>query len=110
MVPAPEASLWIMRYELTKGEWDVIKPVLPNKPRGLPRVDDRRSLNGIFWVLRILGAAKLAAIRLWLRVYEFTAQLNLRAAQLHASGSGAGRGGRPIRKPSGKGSSGSSTN
>jgi transposase len=24
----------------------------PNKPRGVPRVDDRRVLNGIFWVLR----------------------------------------------------------
>jgi len=23
-----------------------------NKPRGVPRVDDRRVLNGIFWVLR----------------------------------------------------------
>ena len=27
-------------------------PLLPNKPRGVPRVDDRRVLNGIFWVLR----------------------------------------------------------
>ena len=26
--------------------------MLPNKPRGVPRVDDRRVLNGIFWVLR----------------------------------------------------------
>lgn len=26
--------------------------LLPNKPRGVPRVDDRRVLNGIFWVLR----------------------------------------------------------
>ena len=25
---------------------------LPNKPRGISRVDDRRVLNGIFWVLR----------------------------------------------------------
>ena len=24
----------------------------PNKPRGVPRVDDRRVLNGILWVLR----------------------------------------------------------
>jgi hypothetical protein len=29
-----------------------ISPLLPNKPRGVPRVDDRRVLNGIFWVLR----------------------------------------------------------
>jgi transposase len=29
-----------------------IKPMLPNKPRGVPRVNDRRVLNGIFRVLR----------------------------------------------------------
>ncbi len=41
-----------MRYELTNYEWTAIKSFLPNKPRGVPRVDDRRVLNGIFWVLR----------------------------------------------------------
>jgi transposase len=41
-----------MRYELTDEEWAAIKPMLPNKPRGVPRVKDRRVLNGIFWVLR----------------------------------------------------------
>lgn len=41
-----------MRYELTDYEWTAIKPMLPNKPRGVPRVNDRRILNGIFWVLR----------------------------------------------------------
>ena len=40
------------RYELTEFEWKVIQPLLPNKPRGVPRVDDRPILNGIFWVLR----------------------------------------------------------
>jgi transposase len=40
------------RYDLTDFEWDLIEPLLPNKPRGVPRVDDRRVLNGIFWVLR----------------------------------------------------------
>jgi len=40
------------RYELTDFEWRAIKPVLPNKPRGVPRVDDRRILNGMFWILR----------------------------------------------------------
>ena len=40
------------QYELTDFEWSVIEPLLPNKPRGVPRVDDRRVLNGIFWVLR----------------------------------------------------------
>jgi transposase len=41
-----------MRYELTDHEWAAIRPMLPNKPRGVPRVNDRRVLNGIFWVLR----------------------------------------------------------
>jgi transposase len=41
-----------MRYELADHEWVSIKPMLPNKPRGVPRVNDRRVLNGIFWVLR----------------------------------------------------------
>jgi transposase len=26
--------------------------MLPNKPRGIPRVNNRRVLNGVFWVLR----------------------------------------------------------
>ncbi len=41
-----------MRYDLSDFEWLVIQPQLPNKPRGVKRVDDRRVLNGIFWVLR----------------------------------------------------------
>ena len=41
-----------MRYELTDYEWAAIRPMLPNKARGVPRVDDRRVLNGICWVLR----------------------------------------------------------
>jgi transposase len=39
-------------YELSDFEWGVIAPLLPSKPRGVLRVDDRRVLNGIFWVLR----------------------------------------------------------
>ena len=40
------------RYDLTEFEWKTIQPLLPNKPRGVPRVDDRRILNGIFHHLR----------------------------------------------------------
>lgn len=40
------------RYELSDFEWRVIEPLLSNKPRGVPRVDDRRVLNGIYWRLR----------------------------------------------------------
>jgi len=42
------------RYELTDYEWSIIQPLLPNKPRGVPRADDR----------------KLAAVRIWLRHNE----------------------------------------
>ena len=41
-----------MRYELSDYEWTAIKSMLPNKPRGVRRVNERRVLNGIFWVLR----------------------------------------------------------
>ena len=41
-----------MRYELSNYEWIAIQPMLPNRPRGVRRVNDRRVLNGIFWVLR----------------------------------------------------------
>jgi transposase len=41
-----------MRDELSDYEWTAIKPMLPNKPRGVRRVNDRRVLSGIFWVLR----------------------------------------------------------
>src|SRR3954467_5907690 len=40
------------RFDLSEGEWSIIAPLLPNKPRGVPRQDDRRVLNGIFWTLR----------------------------------------------------------
>lgn len=40
------------RSAMSDLEWDFIKTVLPNKPRGVKRVDDRRVINGIFYVLR----------------------------------------------------------
>jgi transposase len=51
VIQASELAARIMRYELADYEWIAIKPMLPNKPRGVPRVNDRL-LNGIFWVLR----------------------------------------------------------
>ena len=41
-----------MRYDLSDTEWAVIGPVLPEGGPGPKRKDDRRVLNGIFWVLR----------------------------------------------------------
>ena len=52
VIQAPKPETRIMRYELSDYEGTAIKPMLPNKPRSVPRVNDRRFLNGIFWVLR----------------------------------------------------------
>jgi hypothetical protein len=51
-IEASNREAGIMRYELPDDEWATIRLMLPNKVRGVPRVDDRRVLNGIFWVLR----------------------------------------------------------
>ena len=40
------------RSDMSDLEWQFIKAVLPNKSRGVKRVDDRRVINGIFYVLR----------------------------------------------------------
>ena len=41
-----------MRCEFSEHEWTAIKPMLPNKPRGVRRVDDGRVLDGTVWVQR----------------------------------------------------------
>lgn len=39
--------------DLTDDQWAVIQPLLPPRARrGRPRADDRRTINGILWVLR----------------------------------------------------------
>jgi transposase len=40
------------RHELTDEEWAIIAAQLPNNPRGVARVDDRRVINGILWRFR----------------------------------------------------------
>ena len=43
------------RFDLTDAEWSIIAPLLPGaegKKNGRPRPDDRKVLNGIFFVLR----------------------------------------------------------
>lgn len=40
------------RYDLSETEWRLTAPLLPNKPPGVARVDERRVINGIFYVLR----------------------------------------------------------
>jgi transposase len=42
-----------MDEELGDPQWELIAPLLPKpKRRGKPRAEDRRTLNGILWVLR----------------------------------------------------------
>ena len=41
-----------MRFDLSDTEWDTIEPLLPANKKGPRRVDDRRVLNGIFYILR----------------------------------------------------------
>jgi hypothetical protein len=43
------------RFDLTDAEWTIIAPLLPGaegRKNGRPRPDDRKVLNGIFFVLR----------------------------------------------------------
>ena len=88
------------RFDLSEAEWAVIEPLLPNKPRGVPREDDRRILNGIFYTLRT-GSPwrdlpdrygpyttcynrfnRWAKAGVWLRVFEALAQHAPQSLQL----------------------------
>ena len=40
------------RYDLSEAEWRIVEPLLPLSGRGPVRADDRRVVNGIFYVLR----------------------------------------------------------
>ena len=40
------------RFDLSDEEWAVIQPLLPVQGRGAKRGDDRKILNGIFFILR----------------------------------------------------------
>jgi transposase len=40
------------RFDLSDDEWAIIAPLLPLQGRGARRGDDRKVLNGIFYVLR----------------------------------------------------------
>ena len=43
----PDHLFW-----LTEAQFARLEPLLPNKPRGVPRVDDRRVTGGIIHVIR----------------------------------------------------------
>ena len=42
-------------FWLSDAQWERLAPLLPNKPRGVPRVDDRRVISGIVVALRSGG-------------------------------------------------------
>jgi Transposase and inactivated derivatives len=40
------------RHEAREEGWSIIQPLLPHKSLGVPRVDDRREIDGIPWRFR----------------------------------------------------------
>jgi transposase len=60
VIQAPDWRGRIMRYELTDDEWAAIKPMLlPNKPRGVPRVNDRHNQETFMRIaIRRIGRAR----------------------------------------------------
>ena len=42
-------------FWLNDAQWERLAPLLPNKPRGVPRVDDRRVISGIVVALQSGG-------------------------------------------------------
>jgi transposase len=113
------------RHDLSDGEWAVIAPLLPNRPRGVARVDDRRVISGIFYILRT-GAPwrdlperygprttvhnrynRWAKAGVWLRVFEALSEKSPHSLHLidssvvraHQHAAGGKRGVRPTPPP-----------
>jgi transposase len=49
-------------FWLSDRQWRRLAPLLPNKPRGVPRVDDRRVISGIVHVLRSVAAGPMSQL------------------------------------------------
>lgn len=45
-------EVMMARFDLSDEEWAIIAPLLPAQGRGAKRGDDRKVLNGIFYILR----------------------------------------------------------
>ena len=99
--------------------------LLPNKRRGIPRVDDRRVLNGIFWALRsgvpwrdlpeIYGPrttcynrfVRWAKIGVWDRIFEAVSaaydgdlqMIDSSSIRVHQHGANGKKGGLKKRRP-----------
>ncbi|MEQ9493161.1 MAG: transposase [Algiphilus sp.] len=48
------------RFDLSDEEWQMVEPLLPRPGKGKHRVDDRRVVNGIFYVLHWRSVARPA--------------------------------------------------
>jgi transposase len=48
----PEKEFVMARFDLSDEEWAVVSGFLPKQGRGPQRKDDRKILNGIFYILR----------------------------------------------------------
>lgn len=88
------------RFDLSDAEWAIISPLLPNKPRGVARVEDWRVLNGIFYILRTGSPwrdlpkrygpyttvynrfKRWAKAGVWLRIFEALAAKSLQSLHL----------------------------
>lgn len=114
-------------FWLTDEQFARLQPLLPSKPRGVPRVDDRRVISGIIHVLKTGGRwvdapaeygprktlynrfVRWAAKGVWTDVFHALAKaggppeaLMLDATYAKAQRSAAGGKGGPSRKPSGQ--------
>jgi transposase len=88
----------IRRHELSDGEWEFVRPLLPVSSRGRKRLDDRRVLNGIVWKLRTGTAWRDVPERYgpWATLHtrfrrwaaDGTFERMLRAAQIRADAAG----------------------
>ncbi len=48
----PQQKPKLLKSDLTDREWAILKPLLPRRARtGRPRADDRKTINGILYVL-----------------------------------------------------------
>ena len=85
-----------MRSELTDNEWTAIGPMLSNKPRGVPRVNDRRVRNRIFRLFAIrvpchmLRTTALGRRHVQVRHHPLRPQSHLRLMLQQAEGISAG--------------------
>ena len=80
-----------MRYALTETEWSIIQSILPNKPRGISRVDDRRIERHLLGPA--LGCTVTRSARLRWPVHDLLQPLQPLAEGRHLGRYSEGRGG-----------------